>query len=114
MRRLPFVALLAAATISQAGTRMSQLAVPWLVLTETHSPVLTGLVGTAEIAPYVVLQILGAPLVDRFGGHRVALVGNLVAGLAMAAIPLAWQAGWHSLWLVLALVFVVGLARGPG
>ena len=111
--RTPFVSLLAAATISQGGTRMSQLAVPWLVLTETHSPVLTGLVGTAEIAPYVVLQILGSPLVDRLGGHRVAMVGNLVAGLAMAAIPLAWQAGWHQLWAVLALVFVAGLARGP-
>lgn len=111
--RVPFVALLTAATVSQAGTRMSQLAVPWLVLTETHSPVLTGLVGTAEIAPFVVMQILGSPLVDRLGGHRVALVGNLTAGLAMAAIPLAWQAGWHQLWAVLALVFIAGLARGP-
>lgn len=110
---VPFAALLSAATISQAGTRMSQLAVPWLVLTETHSPVLTGLVGTAEIAPYVVLQLLGSPLVDRLGGHRVALTGNLVAGLAMAGIPLTWQAGWHQLWVVLALVFVAGLARGP-
>jgi len=110
---VPFASLLGAATISQAGTRMSQLAVPWLVLTETHSPVLTGLVGTAEIAPYVVLQLLGSPLVDRLGGHRVALVGNLVAGLAMAAIPLARHAGWHQLWVVLALVFVAGLARGP-
>ncbi|MBV9822148.1 MAG: MFS transporter, partial [Actinobacteria bacterium] len=112
--RAPFVSLLAAATISAAGTRMSNLAVPWLVLTETHSPVLTGLVGTAEIAPYVVLQILGSPLVDRLGGHRVALVGNFVAGLAMGAIPLAWHAGWHQLWIVLALMFVTGLVRGPG
>ncbi|HST47666.1 MFS transporter [Jatrophihabitans sp.] len=111
--RVPFIALLTAATVSQAGTRMSNLAVPWLVLTETGSPVLTGLVGTAEIAPYVVLQILGSPLVDRLGGHRVALVGNLVAGLAMAAIPLAWHTGWQQLWAVLALVFVVGLVRGP-
>lgn len=111
--RVPFVSLLTAATISSAGTRMSQLAVPWLVLTETHSPVLTGLVGTAEIAPFVVMQLLGSPLVDRLGGHRVALAGNLIAGLAMAAIPLAWQAGWHELWAVLALVFVAGLARGP-
>jgi len=111
--RAAFVSLLTAATVSQAGTRMSQLAVPWLVLTETGSPVLTGLVGTAEITPYVVLQILGSPLVDRLGARRVALAGNAVAGLAMAVIPLAWHAGWHQLWTVLALVFVVGLARGP-
>lgn len=111
--RRPLVALLVGATVSTAGTRMSQLAVPWLVLTTTHSPVDTGLVGTAEIAPYVVLQVLGAPLVDRFGGHRIAQLGNLVAALAMAAIPIAWTAGWHQLGMILALVFVAGLARGP-
>ncbi|HEX2902969.1 MAG TPA: MFS transporter [Jatrophihabitans sp.] len=111
--RLPLVALLTGATISTAGTRMSQLAVPWLVLTTTHSPVDTGLVGTAEIAPYVVLQVLGAPLVDRFGGHRIAQLGNLVATVAMGIIPIAWAAGWHQLGTILALVFVAGLARGP-
>lgn len=111
--RLPLFALLTGATISTAGTRMSQLAVPWLVLTTTHSPVDTGLVGTAEIAPYVLLQVLGAPLVDRFGGHRIARLGNLVAALAMGAIPLCWAGGLHQLGLLLALVFVAGLARGP-
>jgi len=87
--------------------------VPWLVLTTTHSAVDTGLVGTAEIAPYVVLQVLGAPLVDRLGGHRIAQVGNLVAAVAMGAIPLVWGTGLHQLGLLLALVFVAGLARGP-
>jgi len=111
--RLPFVALLTGVTISTAGTRMSQLAVPWLVLSTTHSPVDTGLVGTAEIAPYVLLQVLGAPLVDRFGGHRVSQLGNLVAAVAMGGIPLGWAAGWHQLGLILALVFIAGLARGP-
>lgn len=112
-RRLPFVALLTGVTISTAGTRMSQLAVPWLVLSTTHSAVDTGLVGTAEIAPFVLMQVLGAPLVDRFGAHRVSQVGNLMAAVAMGAIPVAWAAGLHQLGLVLALVFVAGLARGP-
>jgi len=111
--RRPLWALLTGATISTAGTRMSQLAVPWLVLTSTHSAVDTGLVGTAEIAPYVVLQVLGAPLVDRFGGHRIAQSGNVIAALAMGAIPIAWGAGLHQLGLILALVFAAGLARGP-
>ncbi len=112
-RRLPLIALLTGGTISAAGTRMSQLAVPWLVLTTTHSAVQTGLVSTAEIAPYVVLQVLGAPLVDRFGGYRIAQLGNSVAAVAMGAIPLVWVAGWRQLGLILALVFIAGLARGP-
>lgn len=111
--RRGFAALLVAETISTAGTRMSQLALPWLVLTTTHDPVTTGLVGLAEIAPYVVLQILGAPLVDSLGGRRVAITGNLIAAAVMGTIPLLWAAGQHQLIPLLALVFVAGLVRGP-
>jgi hypothetical protein len=111
--RRGLTALLLAETISTAGTRMSQLAVPWLVLTTTGSAIRTGLVGTAEIAPYVLLKIFGAPLVDRAGGRRTAIAGNGVAALAMLAIPLLWDAGRLGLGPLLALVFVAGLARGP-
>ncbi len=108
-----FAALLTAETVSSAGTRMSQIAVPWLVLTTTGDPVAAGLVGLAEILPYVVLQVLGAPLVDRLGGHRVAVVGNLGAGLALGVVPLLAAAGGLGLVALLACVFVAGLLRGP-
>lgn len=111
--RRGFTALLVAETISTAGTRMSQLALPWLILTTTHNPVTTGLVGLAEIAPYVVLQILGAPLVDALGGRRVAVTGNLAAAATMGAIPVLWASGHHQLLPLLLLVFVAGTARGP-
>ena len=111
--RRGFTALLVAETISTAGTRMSQLALPWLVLTTTHDPVTTGLVGLAEIAPYVVLKILGAPLVDALGGRRVAVTGNLLAAAAMGTVPVLWSAGYHQLLPLLLLVFVAGTARGP-
>jgi MFS family permease len=112
-RPLALGALLAASTISTAGTRISAVAVPWLVLETTRDPVLTGLVGTAEITPYVVLQLLGAPLVDRLGARRTAIAGNVVAGLAMALIPVLHAAGALSVPIVLSLVFVAGAARGP-
>jgi MFS family permease len=91
--RQGLTALLLAEGISTAGTRMSQIALLWLVLTTTGDPVSAGLVGAAEIAPMVVLQLLGAPLVDRFGGRGAAIVGNLVAGVAMLAVSLLWSAG---------------------
>ncbi|MDH2444933.1 MFS transporter [Amnibacterium sp. CER49] len=106
-------ALLGAAVVSTAGTRVSQIAVPWLVLTSTHDAVLTGLVGTAEITPYVVLQALGAPVVDRLGARRVALAGNLVAGAAMGLIPLLHAMAALPVPLLLGLVLVAGAARGP-
>jgi MFS family permease len=112
-RPLALGALLAASTISTAGTRISHIAVPWLVLETTRDPVLTGLVGTAEITPYVILQLLGAPLVDRLGARRTAIAGNVIAGAAMALVPALHAAGALSVPIVLALVFVAGAARGP-
>jgi MFS family permease len=111
--RRGLAALLAAETVSTAGTRMSELALPWLVLTGTGSPIATGLVGTAEIAPYVVTELLGAPLVDRLGGKRVFLAGNVAAGAALLAVPLLWRGGALGLPALLGLVFLAGLARGP-
>jgi MFS family permease len=92
---------------------MSQIAVPWLVLQQTGSAALTGLVGAAEIAPYVVLQLLGAPLVDRFGGRRVSFLGNLVAACAMGALSFVSADRVGGLLALVALVFLAGLARGP-
>lgn len=111
--RTGFAALLTAETVSTAGTRMSQIAVPWLVLSATGDPVTAGLVGLAEILPYVVLQVLGAPLVDRLGGYRVAVVGNLGAGIALAGVPLLAEARDLGLAALLGCVFVAGLLRGP-
>ena len=51
--RRDFFALAVAQTFSISGTRLSLIAIPWLVLTVTGDPVLTGLVVFAEMAPYV-------------------------------------------------------------
>jgi hypothetical protein len=40
--------LLAALAVSETGTRLSAIALPWFVLTTTGSPVKTGLVGSAR------------------------------------------------------------------
>lgn len=111
--RRGFVALLTAETVSTAGTRMSQIAVPWLVLTETGSPVKTGLVGLVEILPFVVFQVLGSPVIDRVGAHRVSVLGNVGAGLALTAVPVLAAADDLGLVPLLVCVFFAGLLRGP-
>ena len=65
-------ALLTADFVSILGTRMSMLALPWFVLVTTGSAAKTGLIAFAEMAPYVCVQGLGGPLVDRYGTWRVA------------------------------------------
>lgn len=111
--RTGLVALLSAEAVSTAGTRMSAIALPWLVLRSTGDPTRTGLVVLCEILPLVVLQIVGAPLIDRIGAKRVAVVGNVGAGLAMGCVPLLGLADHLALGALLACVFLAGLLRGP-
>jgi MFS family permease len=111
-RRLrPLVGVLAAIAVAETGTRVSAIAIPWLVLVTTGSATRTGLVAFCELAPYVVVKALTGPLVDRFGPRRVSWRTDLVSAAAAAVVAL-----WHVLpfWLLLPLVAVIGAARGPG
>jgi MFS family permease len=108
----PFAGLLSAAFISVFGTAMSALAIPWLVLSQTGSPGKTGLVSFAELAPYVALQALGGPVVDRVGAGRASLFGNVAAAIAVSAIPAFYAAGLLGLGTLVPLVSLAGASRG--
>lgn len=111
-RRAPFTALLSAYAISVAGTSMSAIAIPWLVLSSTGSAANTGLVAFAEMTPYVVAQALAGPIVDRVGLRRCVSLGNAAAALAVGAIPVMYAAGGLTLPVLAVLVAVAGAIRG--
>ncbi|WGX97053.1 MFS transporter [Nocardioides sp. L-11A] len=104
---------LVADAVSLAGTRLSQIAVPWLVLTTTGSATRTGLVAFAGLLPLVVAQALSGPWIDRAGPRRVAIGLDLASGVAVAAIPIAYAAGWLHFPVLVALVALTGVLRGP-
>jgi len=62
-----FVALIVADIVSALGSRISLVAIPWLVLTTTGSPTDMGLVSAAEMIPYLLSSMLLTPLADRLG-----------------------------------------------
>jgi len=110
--RRPMTGLLGASLISILGTAMSQLAIPWLVLTSTGSAAQTGTVAFAETAPYVALQALAGPLVDRIGARRACLYGNAAAAPIVCAIPVLYAAGLLPLSALAGLVAIAGAVRG--
>ncbi|HVI38172.1 MAG TPA: MFS transporter, partial [Gaiellales bacterium] len=110
--RRPLYGLLAAYFVSGVGTAMSAVAIPWLVLVTTGSAASTGVVGFAQMAPYVVLQASAGPFVDRFGLRRTFLAGNLAAAAVMCTVPLLHAAGVLSVGLLAALVMAAGAVRG--
>lgn len=107
------VGVLGAQAVAWTGTRLSAIALPWFVLTTTGSAVQTGAVVFAQLGPYVVVQALAGPLIDRLGPRRVSITGDVVAAAAMAAVPLLYLAGGLPMWALLAVVALVGAADGP-
>jgi hypothetical protein len=112
--RRPLTGFLGAVGISALGTRMSFLAVPWFVLTATGSATLTGVVAFAEMAPYVTVQALGGPLVDRLGAWRVSVGTDVLAAVFVGLVPALSAARLLPLPVLALLVAAAGAARGAG
>jgi MFS family permease len=85
--------VLAAQAVAWTGTRLSAIALPWFVLSSTGSATQTGLVVFAEMGPYVVVQALAGPLIDRLGPRRISVSCDLVAAAGMAMVPLLYAVG---------------------
>jgi MFS family permease len=81
-----FRLLLLGSSISMLGSRISTVAFPMLVLHLNHSPLVTGLVGFAAIAPSMLAYIPAGVLVDRWNPRRVMLVSEILRGLTIASV----------------------------
>ncbi|MET9510471.1 MFS transporter [Streptomyces flavidovirens] len=112
--RKPFAAVLAANTVSIAGTSLTMIGVPWFVLDTTGSAGRAGVVAFCATLPVVVSALVGGPLIDRIGHRRVSVASDLVCGLAVGAIPLLHYAGALEFWMLCALMAISGLAHTPG
>lgn len=111
--RKAIVALVLAETFSISGTRLSMIALPWLVLTLTGDAVLTGVLALAELAPYVIAKVLGGPLIDRLGARRIAITSDLGSMVVMACVPMLSQLDLLGFYTLLPLVVLLGTLRGP-
>lgn len=111
--RRPFYALAIAEIFSISGTRLSMVAIPWLVLTTTNDPFLTGVVVFAEMLPYVIAKGLGGPFIDRFGARTISVLGDLASAAAIALVPLLHLFDALSIPALLPIVVIMGAMRGP-
>jgi len=100
--------------ISIGGTRITTIAIPWLVLTTTGSAADAGLVAFAEMLPLVLTKALGGPLIDYLGAVRLTVALDTASALAFGAIPVLWVLGHLSFPVLLAVVAAAGALRGPG
>lgn len=104
---------LTAEAVSLTGTRVSMIAIPWLVLTTSDSATWTGIVAFAEMLPYVLAKAASGPVIDRLGARRVSVLTDLLSVVVVGAVPLLHALDLLTLPVVTGLVALAGALRGP-
>jgi predicted MFS family arabinose efflux permease len=108
LRERGLLALLAAETVSVTGSQMTWVALPWFVLTTTHSPGKMTLVLLSESLGLIVFGLPGGTLLTKLGSRQTMILGDAVRAPLTLVIPLLYWAGALSFPLLLALVFAIG------
>lgn len=108
-RRAGLTGLLGAVAVSDFGSKMTFVALPWLVLISTGDPTAMGVVAAAELLPFILAQALGAPLVDRLGPRRTSIMTDVASMAVVALLALTYRGG---IALLAVLVAVLGALCG--
>ena len=109
----PVIGLVTSEAFAYTGTRLAMIAIPWFVLETTGSPALMGLVTLFELGSYTLARLFVGPVLDRVGQRAVSIRVDLLAAVALLAVPSLFSAGLLPFPVLLVLVTVIGLATGP-
>ena len=98
---------MAGSSVSMFGSRISTVAFPMLVLHLNNSPLITGLVAFAAIAPSMLVYIPAGVLVDRWNPRRVMLVSEFLRGAAIASVVISLAIFGKQMSIVLLILAMV-------
>jgi MFS family permease len=114
MRDRRFAVLWVGSTVSNAGTWMQQLAVPYALFKMTGSSVWVGAGAFVGLVPSVVVTPLVGAAGDRFDRRRVLIVIEVLVSLFAVGLAASWFAGVRSPLLVLIGGSAVSLLGNAG
>lgn len=110
LRHADFRRLWIGDTISQFGTQISALAIPYIATVLIRASAFeVALLGTVEMLPFLLFALPAGAWVDRLRRRPVLIRGDLGRALALGTIPVAWELGVLTIWQLYAVGFVVGV-----
>ena len=92
--------------VSNVGTQMRLVALPYQIYVITGSPFHVGLLGLFQAIPLISLPLLGGVLADRADRRRVLIATQSGLAACSLALALATQLGYNELWILYALTAV--------
>lgn len=90
------------ATVSLTGP-----ALPWLAQHTASRLDQISIIFAASSLGYMVGSLFGGRAYDHFPGHRIQAIALLLISLGIAQVPVL-----HSLWILVAVIFVLGILQG--
>lgn len=105
-----FLKLWTGQSISELGSQVSQLAIPWLAAVGLHaSPFTFSLLGVLGFMPFILFALPAGVWVDRLRRRQILIIGDASRAVLLALIPILWAAGVLKIWHLLVLQFVIGV-----
>jgi MFS family permease len=105
-----FLKLWTGQTISEFGTQISQLAIPWLAAVGLHaSPFEFSLLGMFGFLPFILFALPAGVWVDRMPRRPILIVGDAARAALLVWIPIGWALDLLTMWQLLAIQFVFGV-----
>jgi MFS family permease len=105
-----FLKLWTGQSISEFGSQISQLALPWLAAVGLHaSPFQFSLLGTLGFLPFILFALPAGVWVDRLRRRQILIVGDSARAVLLALIPILWATHTLQMWHLFVLEFVIGV-----
>jgi MFS family permease len=109
-RHPDFLKLWTGQSISELGTQVSQLAIPWVAAVVLHvSPFVFSLLATLGFFPFIIFALPAGVWVDRLRRRPILIFGDAGRAVLLATIPIAYAFGALTVWHLLAVTFAVGV-----
>jgi MFS family permease len=97
-------------SISEFGSQVSALAIPWLAAVSLHATAFQfSLLGVVGFLPFIVFALPAGVWVDRLRRRPILIVGDASRAVLLALIPVLWATGALEIWHLLVIQFVVGI-----
>ena len=102
----------AGALLSNVGTWMMNLVLPFVLFQLTGSAVWVGATVAAQFLPMVLASPIGGSIADHFPRRVVLLWVQSAMGVAAGLLWLAWILDFRDPWTLLSIVALVGILNG--
>lgn len=111
-RHKSFTVFWLGAIASNTGGWICNLTIPYILFSLTGSAVWVALATVAQMGPAVFLGPWGGYVADHFDRKKVLLTTQSIMALVGTSLWVVWSTGWHSEYLLLGLVCLMGVVNG--